>query len=273
MRYRLFSFVFLMALLLGVVSCGDDDGDKADARSDTSATDTSATDTSATDTSATDTSGTDVSPADTSGTDTSGTDTSGTDTSSPADTIQDSSTLADVTEEDAIRALVKVPTVHTLECVDSMTGEAYTGEEPDVAYVCSTTYGGTESVIYFHARPLNCGGYGSLKEFVVEGAWLASEGVLSSVSIEYDWGGGHHNDSISVEVGELRWYIYHSSFGFGWRACNAPDCLQIYDGTTMMEDGCEPDRALPVVCVEVGADGSVPELVDTFEVCEGDPDP
>ena len=51
------------------------------------------------------------------------------------------------------------------------------------------------------------------------------------------------------------------------------DCVQTYElGTgNLLEDGCTSDRTLPIACVRVLEDGTVPELIDTFEPCPGDP--
>lgn len=50
------------------------------------------------------------------------------------------------------------------------------------------------------------------------------------------------------------------------------DCLQLLEGGGLVtEDGCTKERTLPVTCVQVADDGTVPELVDTFAPCPGDP--
>jgi hypothetical protein len=51
------------------------------------------------------------------------------------------------------------------------------------------------------------------------------------------------------------------------------DCLQVYSSTdALIENGCTSERTLPIVCVEVADDGSVPPLSpDPFAKCPGDP--
>jgi hypothetical protein len=39
---------------------------------------------------------------------------------------------------------------------------------------------------------------------------------------------------------------------------------------TPTTDGCTRDRTLPIVCVRVAADGTVPPLTDGFMRCPGD---
>ena len=59
----------------------------------------------------------------------------------------------------------------------------------------------------------------------------------------------------------------HSTFGFGFRACQPPDCLRVEEEDAF-EDGCSPERTLPEICVAVV--DPVPPLVDTFAPCAGD---
>jgi hypothetical protein len=92
------------------------------------------------------------------------------------------------------------------------------------------------------------------------GAWVSVDGEVSTAADPfYDYGGNHHNDSIEFEYGGRKVRLYHSFFGFGWRACTPPDCMQVQDLSGNVEvDGCvEGERSIPVQCVEVCPDGKV----------------
>jgi len=48
--------------------------------------------------------------------------------------------------------------------------------------------------------------------------------------------------------------------------------MQVRDSAgTLIEDGCTPQRTLPIVCRAIAADGTWQALVDMFERCPGDP--
>jgi len=140
----------------------------------------------------------------------------------------------------------------------------------DVDYVCTLDDGATHGFVYLQARATSCN-LGC--ETTVDGAWTSVASTVAPVTAEYDWGGRHNNDTISVHANGKVYRYYHSSIGFGFRACQLPDCTLVYqaDGTTLIEDGCTMARTRPQVCVRVADDGSVPALVDTFAPCPGDP--
>jgi hypothetical protein len=107
-------------------------------------------------------------------------------------------------------------------------------------------------------------------------AALAQVSVAGTVSMldgaVYDYGGGHNNDSLTIEYQGKSYSYYHSSFGFGFRKCQPMDCIDVYElGTTTLEtEGCGPERALPEVCVPIEAGGLHAPLGDTFQKCPGD---
>jgi hypothetical protein len=100
----------------------------------------------------------------------------------------------------------------------------------------------------------------------------ASGTVTDLASAQYDFGGGHNNDSLQVDYQGKTYKYYHSSFGFGWRQCQPMDCINIYalDSTTLENEGCATTRSLPEFCVPIKADGTHDPLVDTFKKCAGD---
>ena len=146
---------------------------------------------------------------------------------------------------------------------------------PDEDFVCTFAHGDVEGHVYVQATPTDCRmlmgpvptAYDASGSMEVDGVVSPLEGVL------YDHGGNHFNNFVEFDYGGNRYRVTHSSIGFGYRACQPPDCLQVYaaDGTTLVEDGCTVDRTLPVACVQVEAGGVVPELEDNFLPCPGDP--
>ena len=104
-------------------------------------------------------------------------------------------------------------------------------------------------------------------------AQISLDGVVSPLAdAAYDWGGGHHNDSLSFSYGGKTYKYYHSSIGFGFRSCQPMDCLNVYaPGTTTPEtEGCGPKRTMPEVCVPIKPNGTHDPLTDKFMKCPGD---
>lgn len=104
-------------------------------------------------------------------------------------------------------------------------------------------------------------------------AQLSVGGVPSNLAnVQYDYGGGHHNDSLRFDYQGKSYKYYHSSFGFGFRCCQPMDCLDVYaTGAAMpLTGGCTAARALPEICVPIKSDGTHDPLVDQFMKCPGD---
>jgi hypothetical protein len=116
-------------------------------------------------------------------------------------------------------------------------------------------------------------GIATVPVYSAELAQISVGGRLIELSAAmYDYGGGHHNDSLSFEYAGKSQRYYHSSFGFGFRSCQNMDCRNVQAlGTTAIEtEGCASDRGLPEVCVSFDMDGSHDPLVDEFMKCPGD---
>jgi hypothetical protein len=86
-------------------------------------------------------------------------------------------------------------------------------------------------------------------------------------------------DSIKLLLHGDHYVIWRSSIWVGGRPCAVPDCLLPCDPGTTFEtcdaysgysfDGCErvsggPPPPLPVICVPLNADGTVPPLLDPW---------
>jgi hypothetical protein len=183
----------------------------------------------------------------------------------------DTMILADVAE---LGFDLRVPGTQSLTCTGAMEEMPEVWDVDDMDYVCTFEYGGQSGHLYFQATPISCVViWGPVAEYEVQ-AWMAQDGTVTPLEAPgYDYGGNHHNDSLTFSWADKNFKIYHSSFGWGWRACHEPDCLQVLDddGFTVLEDGCTTDRTLPVVCRLVAHDGTVETLEDDFQVCAGDP--
>jgi hypothetical protein len=169
---------------------------------------------------------------------------------------------------------LRVPGTQSLECTagEDLPPEVWDVEDMD--YLCTFAYGGVEGHLYLQATPASCViMWGPMAEYDVQ-AWLEVDGTVTPLQAPgYDYGGNHHNDSLTFDLDGQHFKYYHSSFGWGWRSCQEPDCIQILDddGFTVLEDGCTTDRSLPIVCRLVGNDGHIKTLDDTFKKCLGDP--
>ena len=164
---------------------------------------------------------------------------------------------------------IRVPQTRDVPWTDYM-GDPQILPMLDVDFVCTLDYGSLHGFIYVQSRATTCQ-FGC--EMAIDGAWISVGGVTAPITASYNWGGNHRNDAIRVNYDDKVFNYYHSSIGFGWRACHEPDCTQVYqvDGTTLIDDGCTMTRTLPQVCVLVDEQGAVPPLVDDFTHCLGDP--
>jgi hypothetical protein len=146
---------------------------------------------------------------------------------------------------------------------------------PDADVLCTFDDGTTTGHVYIQATPVDCTVLmGATPIYELTGGWMSvADAVTPLENASYDFGGNHANDALEFDYAGQHYRYFHSSLGFGGRACQPMDCLQIYepDATTLIEDGCTMDRTLPVVCVAIEPNGSAPPLDDTFAPCPGDP--
>ncbi len=143
---------------------------------------------------------------------------------------------------------------------------------PTQDFGCTLRAGGNNAVVYVQATPTGAfeGGLASTPTFANVRGWLHDRNTMTTreVTATYEWGGGHHNDFFDLTVGTQHFRYYHSSFGFGFRKCQAVDCVQIRTaGGDVSEDGCTEARTLPEICVEI-TNTTFPALSsDTFVPC------
>ncbi len=145
----------------------------------------------------------------------------------------------------------------------------------DVDWLCTFRQGGVSGHVY--ARLNQTGtmmvGLATVPVYTTALAQISVGGAPTDLAnAEYDYGGGHHNDSLRFDDQGKSYKYYHSSFGFGFRSCQPMDCIDVYapGGTTPGTDGCTSARALPEICVLIKADGTHDALVDRFMKCPGD---
>jgi hypothetical protein len=164
---------------------------------------------------------------------------------------------------------IRAPRARDVPCNDALDCPTGSRSVNDADFVCSLTTDGHDAVVYLRATPTAIAGAFPLPVYDEVTAFIAEDGAVSVIDdAGYDFGGNHHNDSFFVVVAGVRYTFNHSSFGFGFRACQPPDCLQREAGANFT-DGCNPDRTLPEACIAV-SDPLAP-LVDNFATCAGDP--
>ncbi len=173
---------------------------------------------------------------------------------------------------------IRVPDQESLKCESDW--EDYFLAQVD--HLCRIDNDEMVADLYIQSSPTDCGEWGN-PTYETDNVWLRIDGDITSTTGEYEFGGRHHNDMISF-LHEGSWHrLWHSSIGWGWRACTRPDCLVIcepdvdcvVDSTEgVAVDGClrdagDPPPALQVICVQVNADGTLPPFEDPWNT----PDP
>jgi hypothetical protein len=166
---------------------------------------------------------------------------------------------------------LRTPRERSIACeADAGCPQDGTLEFTDEDVVCTFTIDGRDDVVYLQATPtqqLATGSFVLLPIFEAR-AFLSSNNVVTELTgATYDYGGGHHNDFYRFNLDGEAFTYNHSSYGFGFRACQPVDCVQREGGDADI-DGCRPARTLPEACITVG--NPMPALTDTFARCNGD---
>lgn len=196
-----------------------------------------------------------------------------------ADTLPQDTTATD-TAEDVTQTqpgefgfTIRIPGMHSVECPAGGFGPPGPVEFPDADWLCTFAHGGKTGYVYVQSTPTGCiQTMGAVASFTSKGWFSDGTTVTALAAAEYDWGGNHHNDSLAFDWNNLKYKAYHSSFGWGWRACQDMDCLVVNQPSgDLIEDGCTTARTLPIVCEPILADGTHGPLVDQFAKCAGDP--
>lgn len=162
---------------------------------------------------------------------------------------------------------IRRPQMHELPCTSN------TLSFRDEDHICTFADGNVTAVLYFQATPTACVEQFFEMPVYATTAWISiSDSVQLLPAAEYDFGGNHHNDFFKFTFSGKKYAYFHSSFGYGFRSCQPMDCMQkLDDGGQVAEDGCTPERTLPVTCRRIADDGTFEALIDDFEKCPGDP--
>jgi hypothetical protein len=174
---------------------------------------------------------------------------------------------------------LRKPETRTIECSFAYSEDLAPQTLEDADQICTFAYGALSGALYLEATVVDCEYYYALVGSFSSRVWLSVGGQLLPVDHpEYSLGGDHFTDSLSFDHDGLHYVYYHASFNEYYRACQPMHCMRVYDGSaesydtsSLIEDGCTTDRTLPVVCVAVAPDGSVPPLEDSFAPCPNDP--
>ena len=167
---------------------------------------------------------------------------------------------------------IREPVARTVQCATA--GE---NEGMDADWICTFVHKGVSGYVYAAATPVDCTSFGMSPTWIYDNkAYISINGVVSELANSTYETNNHQNDFIEFDYGGSHYKYYHSSIGFGWRACRNMDCIQVYksDGVTLTEDGCTSVRTLPIVClpVEAGKKYGPADFADTFACCPGDPE-
>lgn len=180
--------------------------------------------------------------------------------------------------------IMRIPQTRTIHCPplgpppDASTTQPV--QQLDVDWICTFAEGEVSGHIYVQNTPTGCVGSGmSNNPTFTAGTAVISVGgaVVPLTEAQYEWGGNHHNDSLSFGYGGKYYRYFHSSLGYGGRSCQNMDCIKVYQSKTgtIVTDGCTASRTLPIVClgVEQGKTYGEKDFTDTFKKCLGDPNP
>jgi hypothetical protein len=181
---------------------------------------------------------------------------------------------------------LRVPCNVSLPCQAGslLCGPNNTEQAPQEDILCTLHEGGHDALIYVQANPTSVDAFGDpLYADVTAFIHDDTANTTTSITASYDYGGQHHNDFFEIDV-DGGYEYSHSSLGFGGRACEAPDCVEILSGgigasSAVVTNGCTqsggtgPFRTIPEACAYV-TDGTLPQLnPDPFAKCLGDPNP
>jgi hypothetical protein len=175
---------------------------------------------------------------------------------------------------------IRKPTEVSFTCGTTAT------KDLDKDLVCEIENDALKASIYFQSKPVGCVGL-SGKTYAVENAWIKTDaGIEPLAEASYDGGGNHQNDRLGFAWKGKYYSLYHSSIGFGFRSCAAPDCMEVckdLECREVLQSGCSRSTcaaqpALKTRCAVVQADGTVPERNDPWSPsqtphlpCAGDP--
>ncbi len=168
---------------------------------------------------------------------------------------------------------IRKPNKTALNCVAEFDDRDWS----EIDHLCLIDNSELKVEIYVQGYPKVCGAF-SIPEYKASRVFIKVKDEISVIPGNYDLGGRHRNDSISFLYNNNSYKIWHASLGWGYRACTRPNCLIVCNNeevcnllrsTKVSKNGCErragdPPPDLPVTCVRINDDGTVPELLDPW---------
>ena len=185
--------------------------------------------------------------------------------SSSSETVADPTKLFDI----------RVPDQKFLPCHDSIVSTNYREDWIDTVgqsdLICSFKYDGDSGFVYVQNNPVSCRLTVGLISYEVHKAEFFVNGSRKEISdVKYHGGGNHRIFGLQfMYKGKVFKYDY-STMGMGGRPCQNMDCMMVLesDGKTVVQNGCDEDRSLPIVCRHAKVDGTFDSFEDSFHVCQ-----
>jgi len=212
----------------------------------------------------------------------------GDDESSDGDTADGDESGGDTEEADGdgeapTEFSFRVPRTDAYICEDPNMGDT---EMSDLDHLCQIKYEELDLELYVQSTPTSCvTNFWPMPVYESE-AWIKRDGAVSKLDgVSYDFGGNHHNDWLNFVLDGRNYQLWHSSIGIGWRRCAPVDCMLVCrEGMSCSQEGeesaievngCEREPGsgappIPVICMEIPADGSRPDFIDPWQPWEGD---
>ena len=170
---------------------------------------------------------------------------------------------------------IRVPDQKFLPCHDSIVSTNYREDWIDTVgqsdLICSFKYDGDSGFVYVQNNPVSCRLTVGLISYEVHKAEFFVNGSMKEISdVKYHGGGNHRIFGLQfMYKGKVFKYDY-STMGMGGRPCQNMDCMMVLesDGKTVVQNGCDEDRSLPIVCRHAKVDGTFDGFEDSFHVCQ-----
>ncbi len=198
-----------------------------------------------------------------------------TDEPSAEDTSSEMSSESDTVSDDAQDAGIAEGIPNEWGFPMRVPGESevvcYLIPEEQVDWVCTLEYESMSGVIYFQSNPVECPQDRARPIYAVAEALISIDDNIESLSNPVYELVEHVNNSFIDFDYKGRHYRYdHSDISDYGTACHSMDCLIVSEttGGAVIENGCTEARTLPIACVQVGTDGTLPKLEDTFKGCD-----
>ena len=170
---------------------------------------------------------------------------------------------------------IRVPDQKFLPCRDSIVSDNFREDWIDTIaqsdLICSFKYDGDSGFVYVQNNPVSCRLFVGDISYEVHKAEFFVNGSMKEISnVEYDVGGNHRIFGLRFTYKDKVFRYGYSTMGMGGRPCQNMDCMRVQklDGTTMIQNGCDEDRSLPIVCRHAKENGTFDSFEDSYHVCQ-----